>query len=95
MPELEQSRGNRWLTTLTFQKSTYEDVIRALASINVESRPLWKPMHLQPLFKDSKTMIDGTSQKLFEKGLCLASSTTLTQGDVVRISTKIKEICCS
>jgi len=91
MPELEGSRGNRWLTALTFEKTDYNKVMNALNEINVESRPLWKPMHLQPLFKDAKTYLDGTSEKLFNHGLCVASSTTMTKDDVAYICTVIKE----
>ena len=54
MPELENSRGNRWLTALTFEKTNYNKIMKVLEEVNVESRPLWKPMHMQPLFKDCK-----------------------------------------
>ncbi|KIM04242.1 MAG: aminotransferase DegT [Sulfurovum sp. AS07-7] len=91
MPELPNSRGNRWLTALTFAKTDYRKVMQALEEINVESRPLWKPMHMQPLFKDAKRLVDGTSEELFSKGLCLASSTTMSYEDVFMISQKIKE----
>jgi len=91
MPELPDSRGNRWLTALTFEKTKYMDVVNALEKIDVESRPLWKPMHLQPLFKDAKTVVDGTSEQLFEKGLCVASSTTMTRDDVLMICDTIKQ----
>ncbi len=91
MPELQNSRGNRWLTALTFEKSDYVKVMEALEGINVESRPLWKPMHMQALFKGCKTYLDGTSERLFQKGLCLASSTTMTEEDVLRISKAIKK----
>ena len=91
MPELTNSRGNRWLTALTFKNSDYNTVIEKLESINVESRPLWKPMHLQPLFKDSKKIVDGTSEKLFNSGLCLASSTTMKKSDIEYISKAILE----
>ncbi|MEN4054149.1 UDP-N-acetylbacillosamine transaminase [Sulfurimonas sp. NWX79] len=90
MPELPNSRGNRWLTALTFEKSDYKKVMHSLEDINVESRPLWKPMHMQPLFKDTKTMLDGTSEALYERGLCLASSTTMTKDDVAKICNVIK-----
>jgi len=90
MPEFEGSRGNRWLTTLTFAKTDYTKIMNALEKVNVESRPLWKPMHLQPLFKDTKSYLDGTSEALFNKGLCLASSTTMTKDDVKMISDVIK-----
>jgi len=90
MPELENSRGNRWLTTVTFEKTDYIKVMNALEEVNVESRPLWKPMHLQPLFKEAGSYLDGTSEALFKKGLCLASSTTMTKDDVEKISNVIK-----
>jgi len=91
MPELENSRGNRWLTTLTFDKTNYNKIIEKLDDINVESRPLWKPMHQQPLFKDTISYLDGTSDELFKKGLCLASSTTMTRDNVKQISNIIKK----
>jgi UDP-N-acetylbacillosamine transaminase len=93
MPELENSRGNRWLTALTFEKTDINLIIKALEEINVESRPLWKPMHMQPLFikesikynKDIKIYVDGTSEDLYNKGICLASSTTMNKEDVKKI----------
>jgi UDP-N-acetylbacillosamine transaminase len=91
MPELENSRGNRWLTVLTFKKSSYKKIMKILEGINVESRPLWKPMHMQPLFKHAKKYVNGTSEELYNKGLCLASSTTMTKDDVKMICDKIKE----
>ena len=93
MPELKNSRGNRWLTALTFEKTDYNDVMKALEEINVESRPLWKPMHMQSLFHDAKRLVDGTSEELFSRGLCLASSTTMTKDDVMMICKVIKKIC--
>lgn len=89
MPELENSRGNRWLTALTFAKTDFNKIMKALEEINVESRPLWKPMHLQPLFKDAKSYIDGTSEDLYKKGLCVASSTTMTKDNVKMICNTI------
>lgn len=91
MPELENSRGNRWLTAMTFKTTDYNKIMKALEDINVESRPLWKPMHMQPLFKDAKRYVDGTSEELFKKGLCLASSTIMTKGDVEMICNVIKD----
>lgn len=93
MPELENTRGNRWLTALTFEKTSFLKIMEALEKINVESRPLWKPMHLQPLFKNSKSFLDGTSENLFEKGLCVASSTTMTKNEVKIICEVIKKVC--
>jgi len=91
MPELKNSRGNRWLTALTFERTNYAKVMEALEEINVESRPLWKPMHMQPLFKHCKTYLDGTSEALYQKGLCLASSTTMNKEDVRLICEIIKK----
>ena len=91
MPELKGSRGNRWLTALTFEHTDYNRVMQALNEINVESRPLWKPMHMQPLFKDAKSHLDGTSEALFNHGLCVASSTIMTKDDVAYICNIIKE----
>lgn len=91
MPEFQDTRGNRWLTAMTFQKTDYHNIMKALENINVESRPLWKPMHMQPLFKDAKSLVDGTSEELYKKGLCVASSTTMSQDDVKKICQVIKE----
>ena len=91
MPEIKNTRGNRWLSALTFKNTNPEKVMKALDAINVESRPLWKPMHMQKLFKSSKKHVDGTSEKLYKKGLCLASSTMMTKDDVKMICDVIKE----
>ncbi len=93
MPELKNSRGNRWLTALTFENTDFNKVMKALEEINVESRPLWKPMHMQPLFKECKSYLDGTSEALFTKGLCVASSTIMTKDDVKRICDVIRSCC--
>ncbi len=93
MPELENSRGNRWLTALTFENTDFNKVMKALEEINVESRPLWKPMHMQPLFKECKSYLDGTSEALFTKGLCVASSTAMTKDDVKRVCDQIRSNC--
>lgn len=90
MPELPNTRGNRWLTALTFEKTPYKKVMEALEEINVESRPLWKPMHMQPLFKDCTCLEDGISEELYSKGLCVASSTTMLKDDVKMICDAIK-----
>ncbi len=91
MPELPDSRGNRWLTAMTFAHADHSVIMGALEEANVESRPLWKPMHMQKLFENSKRLVDGTSEELFQKGLCVASSTTMTKEDVKQISTIILE----
>lgn len=90
MPELPLSRGNRWLTTLTCKCVNPQAIMQALEAINVESRPLWKPMHLQPLFKDTTKYVDGTSEGLFQQGICLASDTRMSKDDVIKITDTIK-----
>ncbi len=78
--------SNRWLTTiLTPSFETREKLRLALAAENIESRPLWKPMHLQPVFKAAPAYINGISEELFEKGLCLPSGSNLTDEDRFRI----------
>lgn len=91
MPELENSRGTRWLTTLTFDKTNPIDIINALQKHNIESRPLWKPMHIQPLFLGYKAVTDKTSASLFKKGICLPSGTRLKKEDIKKICDVIKD----
>ena len=91
MPEIANSRGNRWLTTLTFEKTDPLKVIAVLESENIESRPLWKPMHLQPLFTEALVFEDGTSELLFAKGLCLPSGSSMSDAEVIRVCDSIKK----
>jgi dTDP-4-amino-4,6-dideoxygalactose transaminase len=89
-PEAEGSYSNRWLTSITINPDKNKGVTRetlrlALETENIESRPLWKPMHLQPVFEGSPFFGDGTSEKLFEEGLCLPSGSNLTGEDFSRI----------
>jgi UDP-N-acetylbacillosamine transaminase len=91
MPELPNTQGNRWLSALTFEHSDPTRVRLLLEEENIESRPLWKPMHLQPLFKEAIRVQNGTSQALFEKGLCLPSGTQMSQKDVKRVCDVLKK----
>jgi UDP-N-acetylbacillosamine transaminase len=91
-PELKNTRGNRWLSTMILESSDPTKIIKKLNKVNIETRPLFKPMHLQPLFKDAKTYLDGTSEKLFKKGLCLASSTSMTKDDVKMVCKYIQDM---
>ena len=93
MPEIDGSYGNRWLTTLTFRDyDTREKVRLALESENIESRPLWKPMHLQPVFNGCGYKNNGISEKLFENGLCLPSGTAMGDIELERIVSLIKKL---
>jgi dTDP-4-amino-4,6-dideoxygalactose transaminase len=82
--------SNRWLTCIlvdpALNNGLTREVIRlSLEEENIESRPLWKPMHQQPIFADSKAYLNGVSDKLFEDGLCLPSGSNLTDEEFDRI----------
>ncbi|HDY69141.1 MAG TPA: aminotransferase class I/II-fold pyridoxal phosphate-dependent enzyme [Candidatus Scalindua sp.] len=89
MPEAEFGRSNRWLTCLTIDPSkfstTREDVRLALESENIEARPVWKPLHLQPVFKDCPYYGAEVSEGIFDKGLCLPSGSNLSKEDLGRV----------
>lgn len=89
MPEAEFGRSNRWLTCLTIDPSrfgaTREDVRLALESENIESRPVWKPLHLQPVFQGYPYYGSGVAEELFDKGLCLPSGSNLNKEDLQRV----------
>lgn len=93
---VEESEGfyaNRWLTTiLTDSFQTRERIRLALEEDNIESRPLWKPMHLQPVFEGFPAYVDGTAEDLFNRGLCLPSGSNLTKEDLNRVVAGIKAV---
>ncbi|MBN9299342.1 MAG: aminotransferase class I/II-fold pyridoxal phosphate-dependent enzyme [Filimonas sp.] len=89
--------SNRWLTTVIIEPSetggiTREDIRIALEKNNIESRPLWKPMHLQPVFKNCLSYTNGVSETLFENGLCLPSGSNLTTQQLSTIVEIIKQL---
>jgi pyridoxal phosphate-dependent aminotransferase EpsN len=89
MPEASYGRANRWLTCVTVDPeafgSTRETIRLALEEENIESRPLWKPMHLQPVFAGCRVVGGQVSEDLFEHGLCLPSGSSLTRTDQSRV----------
>jgi pyridoxal phosphate-dependent aminotransferase EpsN len=92
MPEPKGLRSTRWLTALTIDPNetgvTREDIRLTLLEHQIESRPLWKPMHLQPLYDGSPYHGFGVDERLFANGLCLPSGSELTddeQGEVIDI----------
>ena len=92
MPEIANSRGNRWLTTALFkEKGAHLRVIEALAKENIESRPLWKPMHMQPVFEGALAFTDGTSEEMFARGICLPSGTAMQDEELARVVKIVKE----
>ena len=88
--------SNRWLTTILIDPETNNginrEVIRmSLEMENIESRPLWKPMHLQPIFESYPSFITGLSEQLFDNGLCLPSGSNLTTDEVQRVIKHIRK----
>jgi dTDP-4-amino-4,6-dideoxygalactose transaminase len=95
-PELLDTKSNRWLTAITINhliSGTDREKIRCvLTKNNIDSRPLWKPMHLQPVFNSALKYENGISEKLFQKGLCLPSGTALTKQELNMICSEIKAL---
>ena len=99
MPELAESRSTRWLTTLTIDPKLSsvepEKIISMLADENIEARRVWKPLHMQPLFKNCKyyTEKDGRSysEYLFKHGVCLPSGTNMRESEQNRIIQPIRD----
>jgi len=87
--------SNYWLTSILIDPNktggkTTDELRLALDAANIESRPLWKPMHLQPVFANCPSYVNGTSEKLFSMGLCIPSSSILSEEDVDRVASVIK-----
>jgi dTDP-4-amino-4,6-dideoxygalactose transaminase len=89
MPEAPWGRHTRWLTTLTIDPARFgadrEAVRLALERENIEARPVWKPMHLQPVFAPFKRRGGRVAEELFQNGLCLPSGSNLTPDDLARV----------
>ena len=89
MPEAQWGRHTRWLTTLTIDSKHFgadrEAVRLALEAENIESRPVWKPMHRQPVFASFESVGGGVAESLFENGLCLPSGSNLSTEDLQRV----------
>ncbi len=87
--------SNYWLTCITIDNTilevTVNDIRLYLDSVNIESRLLWKPLHMQPVFDSCPAYIDGTSEELFRKGLCLPSGSALTNEDVKKVVAELKK----
>ena len=94
----ERFHANYWLCTILIDKEETgvdcEELRVFLDRKEIETRPLWKPMHLQPVFAGSPCYVDGTSEKLFEKGLCIPAGPCVTDEDVAYIVSEIKSCIC-
>ncbi len=97
MPEAPYGTCTRWLTCLTIQPEQFgadrEQVRLALEAENIESRPVWKPMHLQPVFAGCRTHGGAVSARLFEHGLCLPSGSNLTHEEQSRVIGIVRRVC--
>lgn len=89
MPEASYGKSNCWLTVILITPQEYgvdgEMVRLALETENIESRPVWKPMHLQPVFKGCRYINGDVAEDLFRRGLCLPSGTAMTEEDLDRV----------
>ena len=96
MPEAAFGKSTRWLTCLTIDPAAFgadrEQVRLALAQQKIEARPVWKPLHLQPVFADCESIEGAVAQELFEYGLCLPSGSNLTDEDLERVTSAIAQI---
>jgi len=99
-PELAGTKSNRWLTALTVDPEqteiTPQEIIEHMTEANIEVRPVWKPMHLQPLFEDvpyyPHEVGNSVSDQLFEQGICLPSGTNMSDADQQRVIKRFKEL---
>ena len=96
---LEEPNGffsNRWLTTIVFDENkfklgTIEDLRQYLETLNIETRPLWKPLHQQPVFVNYQAYNNGISDRLFATGLCLPSGSNLSESIIESVITEMKK----
>ncbi|MCB0034575.1 MAG: DegT/DnrJ/EryC1/StrS family aminotransferase, partial [Anaerolineales bacterium] len=98
MPEAPYGRHTRWLTVIQIDPEQFgkdrEQVRLALEAENIEARPVWKPMHLQPIFSPYETRGGSVAEKLFNHGLCLPSGSNLTTAELERITAVIRNLSC-
>lgn len=96
MPEADYGKCTRWLSCLTFDPKLgaidRETVRTELLKQQIETRPLWKPMHLQPVFQHCECINNGVAEDLFALGLCLPSGSNLTNSELERVTVEIKRL---
>ena len=96
MPEARFGQATRWLTCLTVNPEKFgvdrNVILAALAADNIEARPVWKPMHLQPLFKGYVCRGGAVAEDLFNRGLCLPSGTSMKAEDLERVVNVVKRV---
>lgn len=92
MPENEWNAPNFWLSVIIVDDIEPIIVMDELEKENIESRPVWKPMHLQPVFSQYEYFGDKIAETLFDKGICLPSDTKMTDDDLLRVTNTIKRV---
>jgi dTDP-4-amino-4,6-dideoxygalactose transaminase len=94
MPEMPESRATFWLSCITIDPAQYgvsrEDVRQKLAKLDIETRPVWKPMHMQPVFSKYRRVGGAVSEDIFKRGLCLPSGSNLETSTVAMVAEEIK-----
>lgn len=99
MPLSPHGEWNGWLTVITIDPEAFgasrEEVRKALEEVDIESRPVWKPMHLQPIFKDCRVRGGGVAERAFQQGLCLPSGSSLNAEDRARVVEVIRSVARS
>ena len=94
MPEAKYGRSSRWLTVMLVDPEKFgidsEAVRLALESEEIEARPVWKPMHMQPVFKTARCVGGAVAEQLFKQGLCLPSGSQMSDADVIRVADAVK-----
>jgi dTDP-4-amino-4,6-dideoxygalactose transaminase len=93
MPVHDWQQPNYWLSCIVTNEATnYLDIIQALEDVRIQSRPLWKPMHLQPVFAEYPAYVNGVSEDLFNNGLCLPSDTKMTTEDLAEVCSIVRSV---
>ncbi len=96
LPEPAGAFSNRWLTTVLFDENIFgaginEKIRLDLEKLNIETRPLWKPLHQQPVFENCKAYSNGVSDRLFATGLCLPSGSNISDENLNKVVFEIKK----
>jgi dTDP-4-amino-4,6-dideoxygalactose transaminase len=93
MPVKDWNEPNFWLSCILLKGAVRPlDIIEALEAENIESRPIWKPMHMQPFFAEYDFIGDGVCEEIFKNGVCLPSDTKMTDKDLERVVGIIKRL---
>jgi dTDP-4-amino-4,6-dideoxygalactose transaminase len=96
LAEADYGRSNAWLTCITVDPSlfgaTREDIRLHLESKNIESRPVWKPMHLQPVFRNCSVRGGTVAEQLFERGLCLPSGSGMSDAEQAHVIAALEDV---